>query len=177
MDSLSARPGFCSTDVTGFHFNNRSGTAADCADPSRFAAVSSNYPITVLFTVLLVYAAICSSLRFRHEKAMLRRFNYPDRASLANMTSNDAQSILAYIMSYEFPFIYKTALQFAIFKVGEYHHEQRRGTAGLTHGRHTASNPCLDLSWRPRASLTPRLHQRGIVLLGTMGCVWWHVQS
>lgn len=144
MDSLSARSGFCSTNIVDTRFNV-SGMATDGTSPSRFSAMSLSYS-AVFFTLLLVYATICSSLRFRYEKAMLRRFNYPDRASLANMTSNDAQSILAYIMSYEFPFIYKTALQFGIFKVGDRPRALGKGMAVLTCRRHTASNPCLDSS-------------------------------
>lgn len=66
---------------------------------------------------IAMYLVTCSLLRFRHEKAMRLKFNYPDRASLARMTNDDAQSILEYIMTYEFPFLYKLALQFAIFKV------------------------------------------------------------
>ncbi len=32
------------------------------------------------------------------------------------MTNDDAQKILQYIMNYEFPYVYKTSLQFAIVK-------------------------------------------------------------
>ncbi len=35
---------------------------------------------------------------------------------MASMTNDDAQRILQYIMTYEFPFVYKTSLQFAILK-------------------------------------------------------------
>lgn len=67
--------------------------------------------------VLGLWVVMCSSLRFRHEKAMLRRFHYPTRASFAKMTNDDAQQILKYILGYEFPLMYKLSLQFALFKV------------------------------------------------------------
>lgn len=70
--------------------------------------------------VLVLWAILCSSLRFRHEKTMLRRFNYPTRASFAKMTNDDAQQILKYILDYEFPLIYKLSLQFALFKVSNH---------------------------------------------------------
>ncbi len=68
-------------------------------------------------TILTAYAGVCSLLRFRFEKAMRVKFNYPDRASMARMTNDDAQAILQYIITREFPYMYKLALQFAIFKV------------------------------------------------------------
>jgi hypothetical protein len=68
-------------------------------------------------TILALYLALCSSLRFRHEKSLLRRFGYTDRASLSKMTSNEASEIFKSIMAYEFPKLYNAALQLAIFKV------------------------------------------------------------
>ncbi|TPX07452.1 uncharacterized protein E0L32_002078 [Thyridium curvatum] len=72
---------------------------------------------TVLLAALAVYVGICSALRFHFERAMRKKFNYPDRESLSRMTNDDAQSILEYIVTREFPYLYKLALQFAIFKV------------------------------------------------------------
>ncbi|KUI70729.1 hypothetical protein VM1G_05852 [Cytospora mali] len=63
-----------------------------------------------------LWGLLCSSARFKTEKAMLQRFGYIDRASMARMTNDDAQRILEYIMTYEFPLLYKLSLQFAIFK-------------------------------------------------------------
>jgi len=160
MDQVPSCSGLCATDMAKIQLN-ASRMAADATSPNGFSLVSINYPTAVL-TLLLGYVVACSYLRFRFEKAMIRRFNYSGRASLAGMSSNDAQSIIAYLMTYEFPYIYKTALQFAIFKV-------RRGLGVLgkehdrvlTRGRHTALKPCLDSLWLPRASRTQRLQQRG----------------
>jgi hypothetical protein len=80
---------------------------------SRLSLVSPS----VWLTLFAVYAMFCSLLRFRLEKAMRGRFNYPDRDSLARMTNDDAQAIVKYILDQEFPFMFKTSLQFAIFKV------------------------------------------------------------
>ncbi len=68
-------------------------------------------------TLVAAWVAVCSLLRFRFEKRMRKKFNYPDRASMARMSNDDAQQILQYIMQWEFPFTYKLALQFAVFKV------------------------------------------------------------
>lgn len=73
-----------------------------------------------IFSVIGLWGTVCSFFRFRKEKAMLQRFGYSDRASMAKMTNDDAQKILENIMSYEFPLLYKFSLQFAIFKVNEH---------------------------------------------------------
>lgn len=70
-----------------------------------------------LATIFVLYVALCSCLRFRHEKATLRRFKYTDRASLAGMSNDDASEILKTLIVYEFPKLYNASLQFAIFKV------------------------------------------------------------
>ncbi|KAK7743453.1 hypothetical protein SLS53_003987 [Cytospora paraplurivora] len=71
--------------------------------------------ITIISAVGL-WGVLCSILRFRNEKAMLQRFGYSDRAMMAKMTNDDAQKILQYIITYEFPLMYKLSLQFGIFK-------------------------------------------------------------
>lgn len=71
--------------------------------------------------VISLWGIICSVFRFKKESAMLQRFGYVDQASMAKMTNDDAQKIMVYIMSYEFPLLYKLSLQFAIFKVNTLH--------------------------------------------------------
>lgn len=73
--------------------------------------------IITIFSALGLWGVLCSVFRFRNEKAMLKRFGYSDRAMMAKMTNDDAQKILQYIITYEFPLMYKLSLQFAIFKV------------------------------------------------------------
>ncbi len=75
------------------------------------------FSVQSLSTLFLLYAAACYVLRFRFERRMRQAFpQYTDRASMAAMTSEDAQKILSSIMCSEFPFVYKTSLQFAIVK-------------------------------------------------------------
>ena len=74
-------------------------------------------PVTVLTSLLIVYLALCSLLRFGREKEMRRKYGYLDRASLARMTNDDAQAIVKYIIDLEFPFLYETSMKFALFKV------------------------------------------------------------
>lgn len=85
-----------------------------------------------LVTIFVLYVALCRSLRFRHEKAMLRRFKYTDRASLANMSNDDASEILKSIIVYEFPKLYHSSLQFAIFKVSREMGDSQAGELLLT---------------------------------------------
>src|SRR3954469_18753875 len=67
--------------------------------------------------ILAAYMVLCSMLRYRFERAMLKKFNYPDRLSLARMTNDDAQAILRYLITQEFPAFYKLGLQLGLFKV------------------------------------------------------------
>ncbi|OIW28160.1 hypothetical protein CONLIGDRAFT_634488 [Coniochaeta ligniaria NRRL 30616] len=69
-----------------------------------------------LATVFVLYVVLCRSLRFRNEKALLRRYKYTDRASVAGMSNDDASEIMRNLIVYEFPKLYHTSLQFAIFK-------------------------------------------------------------
>lgn len=46
------------------------------------------------------YTVLCSLHRFRRRNAMLKKFNYPDEASLSRMTNVDAQAIMQYLASW-----------------------------------------------------------------------------
>jgi hypothetical protein len=59
---------------------------------------------------------LCSALRFRKEKKLLRKYQYTGRESLVHMSNDDAQAINKTLMAYEFPKLYTASLQFAIFK-------------------------------------------------------------
>jgi hypothetical protein len=48
---------------------------------------------------------------------MHKKFNYPTKESFSKMTNVDAQAIITYLGELEFPKIYLTSLQFALFKV------------------------------------------------------------
>ncbi|XXH05333.1 hypothetical protein Hte_011758 [Hypoxylon texense] len=64
----------------------------------------------------LAYLGLCRTLRFRREHALRRKFGYPDRASLARMTTEDAQQIIHFLSSWEFPLFNFLALEFGLFK-------------------------------------------------------------
>jgi hypothetical protein len=48
---------------------------------------------------------------------MHKKYNFPDKASLSKMTNVEAQAIMQYLAELEFPKIYETSVQFALFKV------------------------------------------------------------
>lgn len=62
------------------------------------------------------YICLCSFLRFQRRDAMQKKFNFPDRQSLSGMTNVDAQAIIMYLLELEFPRLYYTSIQFALFK-------------------------------------------------------------
>lgn len=71
----------------------------------------------LLVPAVVAYLGLCRALRFRRERALRRRFGYPDRASLARMTAEEAQQIVHFLSSWEFPLFNFLALEFGLFKV------------------------------------------------------------
>lgn len=49
---------------------------------------------------------------------MARKFNFPTKESFSRMTNVEAREISAYVGELEFPKLYVTSLQFALFQVG-----------------------------------------------------------
>jgi hypothetical protein len=68
-------------------------------------------------SAVVIYLFLCNILRFQRRDSMARKFNFPDRKSLAKMTNADAQIITSYMSELEFPKIYIVSVQFALFKV------------------------------------------------------------
>ncbi|KAK0104738.1 hypothetical protein ONS95_005008 [Cadophora gregata] len=64
----------------------------------------------------LLYVMLCSALRFHRQFSMLRKYNLTGRKSLARMTNVEAQAIMCQLAEREFPKIYYTSVQFALFK-------------------------------------------------------------
>ena len=99
----------------------------------RAAPFALLFSIQSLGALFVVYAAVCYVLRFRFERRMRQAFpKYSDRASMAAMTSEDAQKIISSVMCSEFPFVYKTALQFAIVKTYAFETMSRLMVANTT---------------------------------------------
>jgi hypothetical protein len=65
----------------------------------------------------LIYTLLCNSLRMQRRNAMQRKFGYTTRESFSKMTNVDAQQIMKYLAELEFPRIYVSSIQFALFKV------------------------------------------------------------
>ncbi|KAI0126270.1 hypothetical protein BJ170DRAFT_582302 [Xylariales sp. AK1849] len=70
----------------------------------------------ILVPSFLGYLLLVQLLRFRRERGMRIRYGYPDRASLAKMTVEDAQKIIKDLSTLEFPAFLVTSLQFGLFK-------------------------------------------------------------
>ncbi|CAK7226888.1 hypothetical protein SBRCBS47491_006381 [Sporothrix bragantina] len=87
---------------------------------ASMAAVHNNPRTSFAVVIFAVYILSCRVLRFRRMAAMHRQhdhtYNPKNRASLAAMTANDAQAILAAIQQREFPFMHTLAIEFGIFK-------------------------------------------------------------
>jgi hypothetical protein len=82
------------------------------------ATGGSGIPWTTIFIMtVILYPLVCTVLRFRRVNGMEKRFGYGTRKKMSEMTNEDAQAILRIMSELEFPRIYKTSLQFALFKV------------------------------------------------------------
>ncbi|KAI0450560.1 hypothetical protein F5B21DRAFT_426237 [Xylaria acuta] len=68
---------------------------------------------------VLGYVVLCRALRYRGEKKLRRRMGFPERGgreALSRMTNDQAQQIIKYLSSYEFPAFHLLSLQFGLFK-------------------------------------------------------------
>ncbi|KAI1314084.1 hypothetical protein F5Y03DRAFT_336090 [Xylaria venustula] len=86
--------------------------------PSTFVASLSSWKHYVV-PVALGYVVLCRALRYRGEKRLRRRMGFPEgcgREALSRMTNNQAQEIIEYLGTYEFPDFQVLALQFGLFK-------------------------------------------------------------
>lgn len=72
---------------------------------------------TLLPCIALLYLLLVSLLRYRRLNSMTSRLGYQDRASLSQMTTDDAQAIIIYLSELEFPTIFFYSVAFALFKV------------------------------------------------------------
>ncbi|KAK8851945.1 hypothetical protein PGQ11_014424 [Apiospora arundinis] len=91
-------------------------TTTTTADPASAAAAAAVSWKAIALTAFLGYGLLCRALRFRRERAMRRKYGFPDRASLAKMTTEDAQRIIQDVITLEFPQFGVMALQFGLFK-------------------------------------------------------------
>lgn len=71
-------------------------------------------PFLLLATI--TYLCTANMIRFSRVRQMQRTFGYQDRASLANMTLEDAQKIQNYLYKLEFPWLMQKSLEFALFR-------------------------------------------------------------
>lgn len=79
--------------------------------------VSSNKRLAYGLSLVAAYPVLVSLLRFQRLRSLHSRYNFPTRASMANMTLQQAWEIQKSMAQLEFPFIYIKALQFALFRV------------------------------------------------------------
>jgi hypothetical protein len=77
---------------------------------------SNTQRMTYAISAFILYTILCSFLRYQRRDAMLKKYNFPTRQSLSKMTNVEAQAITEYLGQLEFPKIFTTSLQFALFK-------------------------------------------------------------
>lgn len=70
--------------------------------------------------LLIGYPLLTNSLRYGRMRKLQKKYNYPTRESLANMTDDEAFEIHKELGTLEFPFIFLKSLQFALFRVRDH---------------------------------------------------------
>ncbi|KAK3703535.1 hypothetical protein LTR37_014382 [Vermiconidia calcicola] len=72
----------------------------------------------VVSLLVIIYMLLASSLRYRRMKQEDDRIRtlYPDDASLARMTNEDAHDIIKYLQQYEFPFAFEVSLAASLYR-------------------------------------------------------------
>ncbi|KAI3325253.1 hypothetical protein HD806DRAFT_470202 [Xylariaceae sp. AK1471] len=66
--------------------------------------------------VIILYAILCITLRFRQMRAIADKFGYTTRTSFARMTVDDAYQIQRWLGEQEFPKVFSASVFFALFK-------------------------------------------------------------
>ncbi|KAJ5127176.1 hypothetical protein N7448_007955 [Penicillium atrosanguineum] len=66
--------------------------------------------------LLLGYPLLIRTLRYQRVNNLPKKYNYPTRESMANMTDEEAFQIQKGVAQLEFPFIFIKSLQFALFR-------------------------------------------------------------
>ncbi|PBP24545.1 hypothetical protein BUE80_DR004567 [Diplocarpon rosae] len=65
---------------------------------------------------LLAYLVLCSLLRYQRRDAKVKKYGFTDREAMKKMSNVEAQEIITYLAELEFPKVYYTSIQFALFK-------------------------------------------------------------
>lgn len=68
-------------------------------------------------SVLIGYIGLCNALRFRRRDKMKKELGYYTREEMKNMTTTEAQRVIVNMSEMEFPLVYMTSIEFALFKV------------------------------------------------------------
>lgn len=63
------------------------------------------------------YPLLTNLLRYQRLRKLHKQYNYPTRASMAQMTDEEAFQIQKTVAQLEFPFMFIKSLQFALFRV------------------------------------------------------------
>jgi hypothetical protein len=87
------------------------------SSPSPPASNSSLLSPASSILLLLSYLLLVRLLRYSRGNSLAKKLGYTDRASLKGMTNEDAQKIISFLAELEFPKVFLSSLQFALFKV------------------------------------------------------------
>ena len=87
--------------------------------PNVETSSATSYVIRTSYVIsgVLFYIMLCSAFRFGRRDAMLKKYRFTGRKSLARMTNVEAQAIMGQLAELEFPKIYYTSVQWVLFLI------------------------------------------------------------
>lgn len=86
------------------------------SNASNFALTVSKWQLILL--VFVAYLLLVRFQRYQRARSLERQYAPAGRASLANLTNDQAQAILKTLTELEFPKFFGFSIIFALFKVG-----------------------------------------------------------
>ena len=108
--------GDSATSVLNF-IAQKGSTGLSCIAISRLESGDRTAWLLLGATIFASYALLCNALRFRRRDQLQKKYGYYDRESMGRMTTTEAQEILKTLIQSEWPLLYMTSIEFALFKV------------------------------------------------------------
>ncbi|KAI1393037.1 uncharacterized protein F4822DRAFT_426232 [Hypoxylon trugodes] len=99
------------SSVIGIH-----APAVIALSPTLLDVLSSASWKQILISAGVLYVTLCRVSRYRREHAFRKQMGFTDRASLARMTTVNAQKIIMFLAKWEMPLFHFLSLEFGLFK-------------------------------------------------------------
>jgi hypothetical protein len=94
-----------------------SQNVSSSSSPTQPVSTSSIFTPASSVLLFLSYLLLVRLLRYSRVNSLAKKLGYTSRESLKGMKNEDAQKIISSLAELEFPKVFLSSLQFALFKV------------------------------------------------------------